>query len=65
MTPVPGLQMYGEALNAWPSAARGLEPRRFQRGPEHTVNFPVHERLPIVRNEETVTRHAAPLDGIR
>ncbi len=41
-------------MNPWPSAAGGLDPSRFQQGPEHAVNFPVHERLPFIRNEDVV-----------
>src|SRR5215469_18567252 len=38
-----------------PSIARGLESGRFQQGPEHTVNFAVHQRLPVVRSENMIT----------
>jgi hypothetical protein len=42
-------------MNTWPSTAGGLDPRGLQQCPEHAVNFPVHERLPIVGNEDMVT----------
>ena len=46
--------MLAELVNTWPSTAGGLDPRGFQQGPEHVVNFPVDERLSIVRNKDVV-----------
>src|ERR1700680_1410006 len=43
-----------KVMNAWPSAAGGRYPRRFQQGSEHPVDFPVHQRLSFVRNEDMV-----------
>src|SRR5713226_732539 len=50
----PDRKRVAKVMNAWPSTAGGLEPRRFQQGPERAVNFPVHEWLPFVRNENMV-----------
>ena len=41
-------------MNTGPSTALGLDPRRFQQGPEYLVKFPVHERRPFVRNKDMV-----------
>ena len=35
-------------MNTRPSTAGGLDPCGFQQSPEHAVNFPVDERLPVV-----------------
>src|SRR5450759_1910628 len=50
----PNCKRVAKLMNTWPSTARGLDPRRFQEGSEHAVNFPVHERLPFVSNENAV-----------
>jgi hypothetical protein len=41
-------------MNPWPSTTCGLDPGRFQQGPEHAVNFPVHQRLPFIRNKDVL-----------
>jgi len=48
----PGLGMLTKLMNTWPSTAGGLDPRGFQQAPEYAVNFPVHEWLPVIRNED-------------
>src|SRR5436190_9399227 len=50
----PDCKRVTKLMNPWPSTAHGLEPRRFQQGSEYSVNFPIQERLPLVRNEDTV-----------
>src|SRR5512138_1377385 len=50
----PDCQRVTKLMNPWPSAAGGLDPSRFQQGPEHAVNLPVHERLPCTRNEDVI-----------
>ena len=54
----PDGKAMSKLMKAGPSTALRLEPRRFQQGAEHVVNFPVHQRLAVIRNEEVVTPKA-------
>ena len=44
----PNCKGMTKLMNTRPSTAGGLDPCGFQQSPEHAVNFPVDERLPVV-----------------